>query len=419
MKIGCFEILFYIFSKVEKMIPSSELTPREVSAVAITDLNTECLMEIFKHLTFTDLCAAADVCRLFRQSARQTFTYSTFKNVDLHSLCFKRDVLLPRQEKILLKQKLGQISKVLRLFGPIVKSMKIAGHRFKFKTKANYERAVFELIDRHCGGRLVELELVDCNLTYDVAIAMRPLLRHLRKLTLRDCHYERVFATMIPSWSPELRELQFSYESKSERLKNGFIKEMTFDVILRRPFPKLTTISFRQIFNVNSEDIDEFLKLNAQLKGITVIDCKGIDGAIFEPMAKYTSRIETVQIDVIDATYLKHFGKLKDLHALKICTSKGSATNNVLPLLLNEVSAAKIQLQQLHVLFIGSENFTNTEQLVEAICELKGLAVLELSVVPNLKCSHILDLCKQLKQLSELSLRDNGLVLSADNLIAW
>lgn len=381
------------------------------STTIILDLNDDCLIEIFKHLNLNDLCAVADVCRLFRRSSRTHFAYSAFKNVDIciaNRSCFRNENSV-------------RTFKILRIFGVVVKTIKMNGKHANF-VKGKYEKKVLDLISFHCGRSLIELELVDCNLTYDVAVTLRFLFRHLQKLSLRDCQYSKLFGRMIPAWSPELRELHFSYESERVREKDGCAQKMPFDDILQRLFPNLTSISFRQIFNLKSTDLDEFLKQNPQLKYFGLIDCQNVDGRIFQLIAKHVPTIETIQIDTVknvNDTHLKYFGKLKYLNTLKLCTFTCDTPMNGTFMLsiLHEIHKAEIPLQDLQVLCLENITFQLTEQLIESISKLKVLKILRLGCIPKLNFSHILGICKQLKELSELHLLENGLKMSANELL--
>lgn len=114
--------------------------------------------------------------------------------------------------------------KFLRIFGTVIKSIAISGHDLYFVTKEENKKCDFELMSLYCGRALVELQLDNFNLTYDVAVSVRSLLRHLQKLSLRDFQYCKLFARMLPAWAPELRELYFSCDRKRE--KRDLVKEL-------------------------------------------------------------------------------------------------------------------------------------------------------------------------------------------------
>lgn len=200
---------------------------------------------------------------------------------------------------------------------------------------------------------------------------------------------------------------------------------MSFEFILRRSFPKLASISFSHTNNLKNHDLDEFLQLKwiqLQLLDIVVFDCRNVDGSIFEFFAKYTPKIEAIQIDCVSTTNcrnLKYFGMLKSIKRLKLCSTRSDIPTDqtFIPSLLNEIHLAHIQLQHLHVQLVENKNFMTTEQLVEAISKLRRLKTLHLGCIPNLKFSHIIDLCKQLVQLAKLNLQENRIVMYPDDLL--
>lgn len=90
---------------------------------------------------------------------------------------------------------------------------------------------------------------------------MVPVLERLQKLEFTRCQLGKVFSKKLPLWSPELRELEFSFCTLSK--KDG----------IRQRFPKLESIGFRLIWDVKNSDMAEFLHQNPQLKQIAIYHC--------------------------------------------------------------------------------------------------------------------------------------------------
>lgn len=412
-----------------------------VSDTIITDLNDDCLLEVFQRLELIDLLGAADVCCRFRQIAQRQFALPKFKNDVLeidwsfpwaYRLLFlrprpTRSIDKAREIKIeekTLNYLVLYVSKLLRIFGASVKSIKLDGmfHAKEDKLATHiYRRVILGLIIRYCSGTLSELELIDCDLTGETEIIMRPLLAHLQKLTIKGCEYSKLFGQMLSLWSPGLRELYLSYELRGYPLIS---LEMELEDILRQSFPKLTMISFGSITGENIYDIEEFLKLNPQLKKIGVVNCPSINGNFIRSIAMHVPRVETIEIDRIfklNDTVLKYCGKLNCLSTLKLCTYDNENRSilidqTFMTTILHEMHVAKIALQHLHVKRCGAQEFERTEQLVDAISEFKGLKTLWL-IRLKLKMSHILRICEQLRELLELKLVCNEIVMPADGLL--
>lgn len=58
-----------------------------ISTTVITNLNNDCLLEVFQHLALADLYATEDVCRLFRANARTRLAALKFENNDVRIEC--------------------------------------------------------------------------------------------------------------------------------------------------------------------------------------------------------------------------------------------------------------------------------------------------------------------------------------------
>lgn len=419
-----------ISDKLGKMDPSAA-SRQYLWPTAVLDLKDDCLLGVFKHLDLTDLCAIADVCRRFRQNARTHFASSKFEKDVLTIDCsgkYGALFLQARNEnpsdktrvlsfgEDLLNQKLLRISKVLRNFGALVKSIKIHGIQCDSAvTEFNFVRSVFDLIGHFCSCTLIELDLISCAMNAETEFSVQPLLLHIQKLS---CEYSGLFGRMLSTSTPELRELRFR---NPDFFTRHFSRQS--DGILSQTFPKLTAISFRDVSNVKNIDIEGFLKLNPQLRKIGLKNCKNIDSNIFHSIATHTPHIDTIHIDAVtratDDSNLKYVGKLKSLKTLKLDLSEvyvPIVDQAFMPAILNEIYVANITLQRLHIRCRCASKLY-TDQLIGAISRLKTLTSLWLIDVPDLKLSHILGICKQLKGLTELVLAQNGITMTADDLL--
>lgn len=155
--------------------------------------------------------------------------------------------------------------------------------------------------------------------------------------------------------------------------------------------------------------------------------CQKIDGGIFQSIAKYVPDIEAIQIDRINTmadSNVKYVGKLNTLSTLKLCTYRVGKMNRY-PVenafmhlyILNEIHAADIPLQHLHVLGGDHEKFHNIDQLINVISKLKSLKTLWLLRVAEMKISNIFGLCQQLEELAELNLQRNEVIMTANDLL--
>lgn len=416
------------------------------SNTIISDMNDDCLLEVFQYLELIDLLAAADVSRRFRQIAQRQFALSEFKNDILEISCSSeyktpqpftyREIFL--RPKLKTERKVRKyicknssfnclvlyVSKFLRIFGASVKSIWLFRYLYIVEDNFNspqhkYKNMILDLVSRYCSGTLTELQIYHCDLTGETEVIMRPLLARLQSLTINGCDYSKLFGQMLSLWSPELRELHLSYRPDC-RISH----EMELDGILRQSFPKLTMISFRSISGEKSYDIEEFLRINPQLTHFGMVDCSSMHGSIIQSIATHVPHIETIEIDRIFGlgnTHLKYCGRLNGLTTLKLCFyerfNEVRIDQQFMTSILYEIHVAKIALQHLHVLGISTQKFERTEQLVDAISKLKTLKTLWLMRVYTLKMSNIFRICEQLKELLDLKLLFNEIVISADDLL--
>lgn len=200
------------------------------SDTVISDLNDDCLLEVFKYLDLENLLVAGDVCRRFRLNARSHFALK-FKEDRLHigrgSLPYGHLYLSPRNKFVQtcsmrgilrlsesLKAFLPRVSQILRLFGSSIKFIKLGGtcKNRPVEIFAKGQRIILDLVSRYCSGTLIELNISQCDLTGEIEITIRPLLLHLQKLIISECRYSQLFGQMLSKWSPNLRESQFSYD---------------------------------------------------------------------------------------------------------------------------------------------------------------------------------------------------------------
>lgn len=253
-----------------------DASTKTTSPTTILDLNDDCMQEIFKYLDLFGLCNVADVSIRFRQNAQAYFANSEYKDFS---------ILNPEYEKyatdwLRLKPLLITLTpRVLRNFGPFIRSIVVSNLVYRNLRPAH---EVFNMIDRYCSEALVRLQLEDYILSNKRLALERSLFRHIQKLTLQDCDENDSFLRNLPSWSPNLRELE---------LIGGSYK-MIFR--LNQTFPNLVAISMVWC-NVTKNDLEEFLKCNSQLKKIVVKHCIHIDGSIFQSIAEYVSEIEEIR----------------------------------------------------------------------------------------------------------------------------
>lgn len=411
------------------------------STTTLSDLNDDCLLELFKYLDLSDLCAVADVCSRFRQNSTIAYVHSKYKRFHLPA-SIHRDG--DSQQQILSK-----FSKVLHLFGrsmnAFVADIKIFkcncgkklrpnysqnffemlihycraifnGFKFTEKTESSvcncdeesrtkYQRKVVELLVQHCSGTLKKvLFYKEFNLTDETILEMRPLLEGLQEFAYVGA--SELLLKMLPLWSPELRELKLfsvpELNSKENYWRFNGLKN-------------LASIHFRGIHDLNNDDVEEILKSNPQLERIRIHNCANVDYcSILQVIAKHAPEVKSLTIlntvfytgELYDLN-TEFFGGFKNLEALWL--NFGLGVSN-LELVIWEITSANSTLKHLNIECFG---VTNPELFVGGILNLKELKVLELTDVIGLTATDICSICRY---SSEVRLKVD-VILNGENLM--
>lgn len=375
------------------------------SPTRIWDLNEDCLLEVYKHMELRDLCHIADACRWFRETSQAHFASLKVKMIYLGDVCLDEGSLVRR---------VLNISSLLRNFGGYMESIKVWSVD-AYSGKLGYDQRIVQLICRYCYGTLIELILLRYSMTVDIAVAMRPLLLHLQKLATYFCNWDNIVLNSLSIWSPELRELMFH-----QIFCNLFPSR--FDGLRHQSFQKLIsiTLEFSSENITTNDDIDDFLKHNPQLKSLKLKHVPILDDRIFASIAEHVPRIESIEIAAMvqkNDSNIKYIGKLTSLKSLQITKVDIRRHGNFLRIILDEIHTNDIPLKHFSLQISGKSQSDARVWIVSEIAKLKMLERLHLSYVGYLNASHIIDMCKQLNELTEISLYCRNAVSCQDELI--
>lgn len=372
-----------------------DASPQSVGGgTTILNLNDNCLQEVFECLDTDDLAFVADVCARFRQNA-----------VNTARLKVKR---LKLDEKSPVNH-----YKALRNFGASLDSVLVNGQCTQ-RSEAEYQKQIIELLSMYCVGALIQLELICFDITDELALIMRPLIGRLRSLCVKKCAMGDAISKHLSIWSPELHKLHFSMCELSR--KDGADKA---SYGLYQHFPKLECIIFHSIKDVKHGDIEEILKQNPQLKRIGMACCNHLNDSIFELFAKYVPEIENIRLltfDSGDANNAKSLGLLRALKSLTIQVNS-NRNSTYLQSLMHELNSANIALDMLNLLDV---NLHLDSQSIERISMMRTLKILHLKMLKQLTASELIEICKPLKELSELQVQGghyNHFEMNARNLL--
>lgn len=407
----------------------------------LADLNDDCLIELFKYLDLSDLCALADVSSRFRQNSKIAYVHSKHKRFSLPT-SIHRDG--DSREQILSK-----FSKVLHLFGGSMdvfvadtenfkcncgKNLQINysqkfvemvihycrailnGFRFIQNTEASvcncdeklrtkYQQKVVELLVQHCSGTLKKvLFYKKFDLTDEIIMGMRPLLEGLQEFAYVGA--SEFLLKMLPLWSPELRELKL-FSVPQHNYKEDIWR---FDGL-----KNLVSLHFRGIHDLENDDVKEILKSNPQLERIRIHNCANVDySSILQVIAQHAPEVRKLTIlnTVYDTRELydlstESLGGFKKLESLWLNYGYGESN---LESVIWEITSSNASLKHLN---IDCFAVRNPELFIDGILNLKELKVLKLNDVHGLTATEICSICRY---ASDVRLKVD-VTLNGDNLM--
>lgn len=366
---------------------SSRVSYSPTSDTIISDLNDDCLLEVFQHLRDVNLAIVADVNARFRKISKEQFKRSKKTDIVSESVYFEKDSTV----RLLHKHN----AQVLRNFGALVESISMNGKHYNHRSES------LELLSKYCSGTLSELSLYDFDITDEVALLLRPALASVQKLSLSNIEWGELFLEMLPSWCPELRDMTLS----------NLNKDMRYDR-LDQEFPKLTRIMFDQVIHAKNSDVEAFLKMSPQLKEFaTMNNSPGIDDYIFQLMAKYVPQIEHIMLFLprrLQFDNINYIRQLSNLSRLQVYIGGESALNSINAMIeiINELVVAKIPIRILGLHSSGASEYHNMRDVgwlfVDRISKLEKLEELTISNLTGVSTSGIRTICENLKELSIL-----------------
>lgn len=177
---------------------SSTLLSASLEPTTISQLNDDCLIELFKYLNHLELSAIADTCTRFRDLAIDYFPRARLEVVDF-GMYFGWGVKNNERNrnKFLIRR--------------------MAKHFSQFIVKVYYRSHIAGLVVplAQCTN-LIELHLHNTIVSDETATMMRPLLGRLQTLAIRFADTSALLWRMLPLWAVELRYLQLVFLRYSE-----------------------------------------------------------------------------------------------------------------------------------------------------------------------------------------------------------
>lgn len=355
-------------------------------APLLLDINDDCLIEIFKYLTASELLDIASTCSRFQPVARDVFSRhhkSTCVEIDLRRGNQQRNRFITRRRKA---------AAILRIFGASLRILKVT---FCCSTKTKLcNIRIFNMMVMYCTGGLDQLELIEFSTTADNSreiINPTALFRNVKQLTL-DYAYG-VEATFL-SDAKQLTRLKLI----------GFDCE-DVPALLSNDYPRLRSLTMTQNksdgWKRHQININNYLKQYPQL-----IEFELDDGILYDFSSICKSCPMLSKLSISSQTYnemaILHLDQLTQLTALKL---EAPLPRDSLFKFLNESKSSQ-SLEELELTAVLDDTRLEVMAALPRFNNLKNLSIFLPSPPPSAMIDYdLVDLVRQLSHLEWLRLR--------------
>lgn len=374
--------------------------------IGLLNINDDCLLEIFKHLTFPELADISSICTRFQTIARKSFSLR-LKSDPVCINVAPRDLSYDRYLK-----RRRQIGAFLRNFGDILTNVKVNFWHTHTYTAKLCNTFVYNMMVKYCIGTLQRLELRNCEyLQPDKIIDSRALFRHVKELILFKSQ------AIIGCFLHDAKQLT--------RLKLQLFHFSDVNQILSNNYPRLQTLTLNQPQRRDRDDeidIIGFLKRHRYLNELEFVGGCGND---LSRIGKYR-RLRKLTIWNCPGCDILPIAQLNKLTTLKLSIGCGGES----PRALLMASKSSQSLQELGLSGYSSYSrsvsmglkaalprFTNLNQLsfnyndvdddlLRVLHRLESLHVLSIGAqfYSSITTNGFVDLVQRLPQLEQLTL---------------
>lgn len=283
----------------------------------LLDVNDDCLLEMFTHLTVPELANIASTCTRFQTIARDLFLLRHKSNcveIDMNSIaCRPLTYLLPlrvvkRKNRNVSQypKRLQQLMAIFRHFGDFLTKLKVV---FVNSEKWFYNDGVLNMMVLYCTDQLERLELINFELSNPPEIdKVGTLFRELKELILHE-------SSSVPYW--------ILCDAKLTRLTlNGF-PPSTVSGFLINDYPQLQSLTVnndqnRRMFPTPIH-ITDFLKRHPKLNEL---DLRGGGWYSFYQIDKCCPSLRKLSISKCEDYDISPIAELPSLTSLKLSTGR-------------------------------------------------------------------------------------------------
>lgn len=269
-------------------IPPAQDSPKHILNV----LNDDCIQSIFLQMeNIRYFLSAAETCIRFQENAKLAFR-NHYKKIRIGTL----HVYISEHKRRTIT--LDRVQSFLSIFGHLIEEL-------EFNRIAADQRLgddVQNLIADYCGKTLKTFKLVSSYNSH-INFSTRSPFKALEELKISDVNI-----------------YNFNYHSQLRRLKvsGSHTTELKW---LIQSFPKLEMVNFSLLHQLQHNQAIRFLKLNPQLKSLTIDICKQIPQQVFENISSHTPNLEKLDFrgkSLNQNEPLIHISNLWYLNSLRI-----------------------------------------------------------------------------------------------------
>lgn len=213
--------------------------------LSITDLNDDCLVEIFRLLPVKDLWNVVDTCRRFRIAGKMAFP-----------LINQASNMMVEYDDDREEESVEEINAVLMKFGSEISELKIVA------ICGSTHHTIFRL--DHCGEKLKTLYLQNLHINTDMASQIKAIAENLDSLILEDCDIDDSAETNFLSECKRLMKFEL-YTTSFGNMGNP--NKLRLENV---PQLKCLLLDFDDSELINDPNIEHLLRSQLKLQRLTV-----------------------------------------------------------------------------------------------------------------------------------------------------
>lgn len=232
----------------------------------LTDVNDDCLEEIFRNLSVQDLLAIADTHARFKSAAEHAFFRKFERKVIVNIFTTSHNLCVPIKHSARLDSggyirvsSLKDILRLLRCFGHLITEL-------QFRNEPKYSSKILEYANEYCSNSLLTFKWHKCmsdfkapftnvehvefvNCQFPKAVRLNEMFPAMRSLTLNNI-FDKLFLALNGVHFSHLEHLKIENTEAIDILRlNPQLKSLSFDTNNQplRLWPKYDVSHFKQL----------------------------------------------------------------------------------------------------------------------------------------------------------------------------